>query len=243
MDDRQLDELFNNRIAAAKRESSLHTGLLIILALAVCAALVFSYIHLKRAPDGSPVPSPALSQEAEASPTPRPTVAPTPTPEPTPEATSDEPENDTETPSEAGAPVQGQRELTTHRVTLYWSPAENAPTEPIRLRVLHSGLTVTELTLRPEDAWTAEWKDLYRADELELQGRFPGGVTASVTVVGQRFDVKCDAPSPLGTAAAPSPSSRLPQTGEAVWPISLLLALGVLCIAAAVLLRRRSRKS
>ena len=216
-------------------------------------------------PEPTPQPTPESTPQPTLEPTPEPTPQPTPeptpqpTPEPTPEPTAELPadagsvnvrtnhtvtEPDETTDPESTARNTGQYTLITHRITLLWSPEDRAPTQPVSIRVSYNEQPVTELTLRPEDAWTAEWKDPYSANDLELEGRFPIGVKISLTVVGERFDVICevvDQPAEASDVFSPAMSHRLPQTGPILWPIPALFLLGLFFIGLAVLQVRQRR--
>lgn len=278
MNERQLDELLNSKMKAAKRESNLRLAVLALLVLALLGGAIWGGSALKNAvsakksaepaetmtaitePKSTPVAADTQPSPSPAAPTPvspsmeSPAVAGTEQPPVLPgdgqtaegsDETSVQPPvvpNEAEPTPADDTPQSTMQELRTHRITLEWPSDELAPKQPVSVRVLHGRFTVTELTLRAEEGWTAEWKDLYSADDLDLQARFPDGVAAKVNVVGERFEVVCAVsdPAALDTGVSPATSSgRLPQTGNPIWPVPLLLTLGSFCLGTAAILLRR----
>lgn len=277
MNERQLDELLNSKMKAAKRESNLRLAVLALLVLALLGGAIWGGSALKSAVSAKksaepvetmttitgpkstpeavatqPSPSPAVTVPVEESPAvsgaeQAPVLPGSEQSAGGSDETNGQPPvvpNEAEPAQTDETPQNTMQELRTHRITMVWPSDELAPKQPVSVRVLRGRFTVTDLTLRAEEGWTAEWKDLYNAAELDLQARFPDGVSAKVTVVGERFEVVCEVsdPAALDTNASPATSSsRLPQTGNPIWPIPLLLTLGTFSLgAAAILLRRES---
>ena len=103
-------------------------------------------------------------------------------------------------------------------------------TDSVTVELRRNGTVIKTATLSDENNWQITYEDLPQSDGYSIKEvKVPKGFTATYAQSGYVFTV--------------TNTSTLVQTGQLIWPIPVLAAMGMLLMAVGVLLLRKKRSS
>lgn len=123
------------------------------------------------------------------------------------------------------------------KVQKVWADGMDQTSRPeeIRVQLLKNGQVADTVTLNQQNNWEYTWENLDGSARWQVvEAQVPDGYTVTVTQEGMVFIL-------TNTHPGKTPST-LPQTGMLWWPVPALACLGLLLIAAGVILRCKRGK-
>ncbi len=173
-------------------------------------------------------------------------------------------------PKHESRPEPGDGDTVSRRVLKVWRDEGHEAERPqtVTVRLLRDGVAFDTVTLSAANGWGYTWEGLDARHVWSVVEAVPAGYTVQITREGITFVVVNtflsdepaptpppdgpdgpdeptpppdgpNGPTPTDTPDTPDQPS-LPQTGQLWWPVPLLLALGLACLTAGLLRRRRA---
>ena len=139
-------------------------------------------------------------------------------------------------------PIPPDDTTTVRSVRKIWADDGHTDQRPasVTVQLLRDGVVYDTVILSHANNWRYDWSALDPNSVWTVVELTPSGYWASVTRENGEFfltNTYSGAQPPTPT----NPSDRLPQTGLLWWPVPLLAACGLAALAAALLLKRRTK--
>lgn len=123
-----------------------------------------------------------------------------------------------------------------------WSD-NNSASRPksIVVQLLQDGKVVDTETLSADNQWQYSWGGLDSTGKYEVvEKTVPTGYKVSSELKGTKY-VLTNTANTVTPSPTPTPSNSLPKTGQLWWPVALLAAAGILCVAIGLMTRKPRR--
>ncbi len=139
-------------------------------------------------------------------------------------------------------PIPPDNTTTVRSVRKIWADDGHTAQRPasVTVQLLRDGVVYDTVTLSRANNWYYDWSALDPNSVWTVVELTPSDYWASVTRENGEFFIT-NTYSGTQPPAPTNPSERLPQTGLLWWPVPLLAACGLAALAAALLLKRRTR--
>lgn len=150
----------------------------------------------------------------------------------------------------------GNTPETSRKVLKVWNDDGNEQNRPqsITIYLLRDGEVYDTITLQDSNNWRYEWSKLSNNYHWTVAEKVEGNYNVSVSLEGITFVVTntCEEElpeNPVPGAPAEPPDEeiivpgvplgdKLPQTGQLWWPVALLIASGLVCVIAGLVLQK-----
>ncbi len=114
----------------------------------------------------------------------------------------------------------------------------------ITAALLQDGKEVETVKLNASNSWSYSWKKLSSASSWSVvEKQVPSGYTASYRTGDSQIVITNSKPGSPTTPSGDRPKTRkyttLLQTGQLIWPIPVLLGVGLILIVIGLILRKR----
>lgn len=165
-------------------------------------------------------------------------------------------------------PDEPSSKTVNRKVLKVWKDAGYDEQRPQNITVclLQNGIVIDTVTLSEATNWRYEWKDLPYSDEDGVKYEYAivenevKGYQVSVEIAGVTFEITNTIPGdvpppddttttqpttptkPGTTTPTTKPSPKLPNTGQLWWPVPVLLAVGLMCLAIGVVVRKNKKE-